>query len=193
MSNAGLFKLLADDTRLRLLNALAEKDMYVELLAERLQLSAPTVSFHMKKLQAAGLVDARREQYYTVFSIRREAFEATLSSLVFQTQGQDAAERMREEQYRRKVLNTFMPDGICEVMPAQVKKRMIIYEEIFRRFEPGRVYPEKEVNRIIAEVHGDFCTIRREFIGLGWMSRENGLYTVRANGDEKSAQSADAE
>lgn len=193
MSNAGLFKLLADDTRLRLLNALAEKDMYVELLAERLQLSAPTVSFHMKKLQAAGLVDARREQYYTVFSIRREAFEATLSSLVFQTQGQDAAERMREEQYRRKVLNTFMPDGVCEVMPAQVKKRMIIYEEIFQRFEPGRVYPEKEVNRIIAEVHGDFCTIRREFIGLGWMSRENGLYTVRANGGEKSAQSADAE
>lgn len=193
MSNAGLFKLLADDTRLRLLNALAEKDMYVELLAERLQLSAPTVSFHMKKLQAAGLVDARREQYYTVFSIRREAFEATLSSLVFQTQGQDAAERMREEQYRRKVLNTFMPDGVCEGMPAQVKKRMIIYEEIFQRFEPGRVYPEKEVNRIIAEVHGDFCTIRREFIGLGWMSRENGLYTVRANGGEKSAQSADAE
>lgn len=181
MSNAGLFKLLADDTRLRILNALSEKDMYVELLAERLQLSAPTVSFHMKKLQAAGLVDARREQYYTVFSIRKSAFETTLSSLVFQKQEDEAAERMREEQYRRKVLKSFMPDGYCETLPAQVKKRMIIYEEIFRRFEPGKQYSEKEVNRIIGEVHADFCTIRRTFVGMGWMSRENGVYTVNPN------------
>lgn len=193
MSNAGLFKLLADDTRLRLLNALAEKDMYVELLAERLQLSAPTVSFHMKKLQAAGLVDARREQYYTVFSIRKEAFEATLSSLVFQAQGGESAERMREEQYRRKVLKAFMPDGFCEVMPAQVKKRMIVYDEIFRRFERSRVYTEKEVNQIISEVHGDFCTVRRAFIGLGWMSRENGLYTVHGNGEAERVPNADAD
>ena len=57
-----LFKLLADDTRLKLLCALAEKEQYVELLAEKLQLSAPTVSFHMKKLLSAGLVSARREQ-----------------------------------------------------------------------------------------------------------------------------------
>lgn len=183
MHNAGLFKLLADDTRLKLLNALWEKDMYVELLAERLQLSAPTVSFHMKKLQAAGLVDARREQYYTVFSLRREAFETTLAALVFQDQEDAAAERMREEQYRRKVLKAFMPDGYCETMPAQVKKRMIIYDEIFSRFEPGRSYPEKEVNRIIGEVHGDFCTVRRAFVGMGWMSRENGVYTVNPHPD----------
>lgn len=178
MSNAGLFKLLSDENRLKILNALSEKDMYVELLAERLQLSAPTVSFHMKKLQTAGLVDARREQYYTVFSIRRSAFEATLASLVFQQQEGEAAERMREEQYRRKVLKSFMPNGFCETMPAQIKKRMIIYEEIFRRFDPDRSYTEREVNAIIGEVHADFCTVRREFIGLGWMNRANGIYTV---------------
>ena len=62
----GILKALADDTRLKILRALSERDMYVELLAERLQLSAATVSFHMKKLQAAGLVDSRREQYYIV-------------------------------------------------------------------------------------------------------------------------------
>lgn len=178
MSNAGLFKLLSDDTRLKILNALSKKDMYVELLAERLQLSTPTVSFHMKKLLAAGLVDVRREQYYSVFSIRREAFEASLASLVFQQQDDEAAERMHEEQYRRKVLKSFMPNGYCETMPAQIKKRMIIYEEIFRRFDPDRTYTEREVNAIIGEVHADFCTVRREFIGLGWMSRSNGIYTV---------------
>ena len=58
-----LLKTVADDTRIRILRALHEKDCYVELLAERLNLTPATVSFHMKKLLAAGLVDARREQY----------------------------------------------------------------------------------------------------------------------------------
>ena len=67
MNNEALpiFKVLADETRLKILRALDEKESYVELLAERLSLTPATVSFHMKKLLAAGLVDARREQYYT--------------------------------------------------------------------------------------------------------------------------------
>ena len=183
MDNAlSLFKALADDTRLRIVRALWEKDMYVELLAERLQLSAPTVSFHMKKLQAAGLVDARREQYYTVFSLRREVCAATLSALIFDG-GSPAVEAVREEQYRRKVLRTFMPNGYCETLPAQVKKRLIIFEEIFRQFDPSRAYPEKELNEIIARMHGDFCTVRRAFVGMGWMRRERGVYTLNPDPD----------
>ena len=78
----GILKALADDTRLKILRALSERDMYVELLAERLQLSAATVSFHMKKLQAAGLVDSRREQYYIVYSLRKDVFNMTLNELI---------------------------------------------------------------------------------------------------------------
>ena len=91
-----LFKVLSDDTRLKILRALNEKDMYVELLAERLQLSAPTVSFHMKKLVAAGLVEARRDQYYVMYSLNRGVFGSTLNDLVFDT-ATSAGERMREE------------------------------------------------------------------------------------------------
>lgn len=178
-----LFKLLADDMRLKILQALSEKEMYVELLAERLQLSPATVSFHMKKLQAAGLVDARREQYYTIYTLRREAFESTLSALIFQPGEEAESEAMREEMYRRKIIHSFMPDGYCKTMPAQVKKRMVIYEEIFRQFDPTRTYAEKEVNEIIARVHGDYCTVRRMFVSMGWMQRENGVYTVNPNPD----------
>ena len=183
MNNAlSLFKAIADDTRLKILRALNEKDMYVELLAERLQLSAPTVSFHMKKLQAAGLVDARREQYYTMYSLRRELFQATLSALVLQDES-SLGEEMREEQYRRKVLRAFMPNGYCETLPAQVKKRLIVYQEIYRQFEAGRDYPEKEVNAIISKMHDDFCTVRRAFVSMGWMHRERGIYSVNPNPD----------
>lgn len=181
-----VLKALADDTRLKILRALCERDMYVELLAERLQLTPATVSFHMKKLQAAGLVDSRREQYYTVYSLRGDVFALTLRELIAPEQNADAAERLREELYRRKVIKAFMPDGYCKVMPAQIKKRMIIYEEIFSQFEVGRTYTEREVNEIISRIHEDYCTVRRGFIGLGWMTRAGGMYTVlgvRPGGD----------
>ena len=178
-----LLKSIADETRLRILRALDEKDSYAELLAERLNLSQATVSFHMKKLMQTGLVDARREQYYTVYSLRREVFTHTLEELIFRKDRGETAEALREEQYRRKVLKSFMPNGFCEQMPAQLKKRMIVYREIFSRFEPGRTYTEKEVNAIISEMHPDYCTVRRGFIGMGWMERSNGIYTVNKDPD----------
>lgn len=178
-----LLKTLADDTRLRIVRALFQKDGYVELLAERLGLSAATVSFHMKKLQQAGLVDARREQYYTIYSLRRDVFSHTLNELILSDDGGETMEQLREEQYRRKVLKSFMPNGVCAQLPAQLKKRMIVYREIFERFDSGRTYSEKEVNEIISKVHEDYCTIRRGFVGMGWMDRSNGVYTVNPNPD----------
>lgn len=178
-----LLKTVADETRLRILRALGEKDCYAELLAERLDLSPATVSFHMKKLMQAGLVDVRREQYYMIYSLKREVFSHTLEELILKNDKGQTAEALREEQYRRKVLKSFLPNGYCETMPAQLKKRIIVYREIFARFEAGRSYTEKEVNAIISEVHGDYCTVRRGFVGMGWMERKNGIYTVNPNPD----------
>ncbi len=86
-----VLKALADDTRLKILRALNEQDMYVELIAERMQLTPATVSFHMKKLMAAGLVDSRREQYYTVYSLRRDMFNMTLGELTLPQGESDTA------------------------------------------------------------------------------------------------------
>lgn len=65
----GLFKCLADKSRLQILQSLAKEDMYVERLAERLALSASTVSFHLKKLQEIGAVTSYRTQYYTMYAL----------------------------------------------------------------------------------------------------------------------------
>ena len=178
-----LLKTVADETRLRIIRALGEKDCYTELLAERLGLSPATVSFHMKKLVQAGLVDARREQYYTTYTLRRNVMGQSLEDLILVKGQNETTEALREEQYRRKVLKSFMPNGYCEQMPAQLKKRMIVYREIFSRFEPGRTYTEKEVNAIISEVHADYCTVRRGFVGMDWMQRSNGIYTVNPDPD----------
>ena len=67
-----LFKCLADRSRLRIVQSLLREDMYAERLAQRLGVTPATVSFHMKKLEEAGLVTSRSEQYYTVYTLRRD-------------------------------------------------------------------------------------------------------------------------
>lgn len=191
MSEAlAVFKALSDDTRLKLVKALSERPMYVEQLAQRLCVTPATVSFHLKKLFAAGLVEQKREQYYMMYSLRKEVFNMSLDELALAQSARaddiGAQAELREAQYRTKVLKAFMPDGYCETMPAQIKKRVIVFEEIIKLFEPGKTYAEREVNDIITRVHADYCSVRRAFIGMGWMTRQNSVYTVTYNAGQKT-------
>ena len=52
-----LFKALADPARLRILGLLAERSLAGHELADRLALTPPTISHHMRRLVAARLVD----------------------------------------------------------------------------------------------------------------------------------------
>ena len=69
------------------------------------------------------------------------------------------------------MISTFFKYGRLTRLPAQRKKQEIVLKEISRRFERDRDYPEPEVNAIIGEVYDDFCTVRREMIGYGIMTR----------------------
>ena len=172
-----LFKCLADMSRLRIVQALNQGEMYTELLAERLNLTPSTVSFHMKKLEDAGLIVSRKEQYYTVYSLKRDVLEKTLFEAAVSEPEESGEQQRREEAYRRKVINAFFEHGKLRSIPVQRKKKVICYEQIAELFEPGRVYGEKEVNEIISPVHEDYCTIRRDMISEGIFRREGSLYT----------------
>ena len=77
-----LFKCLSDKSRLQILKSLAIEDMYVERLAERLGISAPTVSFHLKKLADAGAVTSYKNQYYMMYSLNRKVFEVSILKIL---------------------------------------------------------------------------------------------------------------
>lgn len=57
---ADLFKLFGDSTRLRILLALSEGEIYVNDLAERLSMTQSAVSHQLKTLKAGKLVRSRR-------------------------------------------------------------------------------------------------------------------------------------
>lgn len=60
-SLAPLFRALADPTRLRLLNLMADRDICVCYFVEILGISQPKISRHLAYLRKVGLVAARRE------------------------------------------------------------------------------------------------------------------------------------
>lgn len=70
-----IFQGLADRTRLRLLNLMAEQEVCVCYFVEILSVSQPTISRHLAYLRRAGLVAARREgkwMHYRIMPPRNE-------------------------------------------------------------------------------------------------------------------------
>jgi ArsR family transcriptional regulator len=77
-ATAHLFKALADPARVRILNVLATSDgepVCVCHLVEPLGLSQPTVSHHMKRLLAAGLVERAQRGKWAYFSLKSDAVD----------------------------------------------------------------------------------------------------------------------
>ena len=78
-----VFKLLADETRLRILLLLFEKgELNVRSLCDKLDQSQPGVSHHLSLLRLAGFIERRREgksNYYHVFRKSLKSFSAYYS------------------------------------------------------------------------------------------------------------------
>ena len=171
-----LFKCLADKSRIQILKSLMTEDMYVERLAQRIGITPATVSFHLKKLEDVGAVRSRRDQYYTMYSINPDVFNVTILDILKEESEEMTLQKERDEIYRKKVIDSFFEYGKLKSITSQRKKERIVLEEIAKSFEKGREYTEREINIIIADFNDDFCTIRRDMISEGIITRENMIY-----------------
>jgi ArsR family transcriptional regulator, arsenate/arsenite/antimonite-responsive transcriptional repressor len=78
-----LFKLLADDTRLRILNLLLQtKEHHVRALCEKLGQSQPAVSHHLALLRMAGLIECRRDGKHNFYRLSPKRLEALLDNVL---------------------------------------------------------------------------------------------------------------
>jgi hypothetical protein len=185
-----IMKALADKSRLGIINSLLERSQYVEEIAKRHALATSTVSFHLKKLEQAGLVSSRKEQYYVVFQANDEVFNTTLRELVSVPLVGRELQAGRMEEYRRKVLESFFQYGKLEKLPAQYKKRLIVLEQFAVRFELERRYGEQEVTGLITPLFDDYCTIRRLLVEEKLIRREGSTYWREKNIGEPAGQQA---
>ncbi len=79
---AQVFKLLSDETRLRILLYLAQNnELHVTDLCGRLGQSQPAVSHHLALLRVSGLIESRREGKHNFYSVRSDHFGELLVDL----------------------------------------------------------------------------------------------------------------
>lgn len=171
-----LFKALADKSRLQILKSLALEDMYVERLAQRLDLTPATISFHLKKLSQVGAVSSYKSQYYTMYALNREVLNTGILDLILEKSDEAETQAQRDAAYRQKVIDSFFEYGKLKSIPVQRKKERVILEFLAEKFEFGRIYTEREVNLIIADFHDDFCTLRRDMISEKLLDRNRDGY-----------------
>ena len=71
-----LYRALGDETRLRIIGLLAEiGPMPVNVLSARVGLSQPLISWHLRIMRLAGLIDTERQGRTTICRLRTAAFE----------------------------------------------------------------------------------------------------------------------
>ncbi|MFT3808645.1 MAG: metalloregulator ArsR/SmtB family transcription factor [Micropepsaceae bacterium] len=171
------FKALANESRLRLLGFLAQREHSVQELAEAIGVSEPTASHHLAILRDLGLVSRRTEGNTHWYS-----FVATaLPSMAAQILSVDGVAKLAGAAGPRgsaeAIVENFLgADGKLTHIPAQRKKRYAVLAWLVRKFDEDCRYTEKEINEGLQKYHWDSATIRREFIGYGMMAREKGVY-----------------
>lgn len=94
-----VFKLLSDETRLRILVYLArEAELHVTALCDRLGQSQPAVSHHLALLRVAGLIKARRDGKHNYYSVRQSRFRRLMEQL-FQSIGDSGKGQVRFDEF----------------------------------------------------------------------------------------------
>ncbi len=93
-----LFKLLSDETRLRILYYLTQREeLHVRALCELLDESQPAVSHHLALLRVAGLIGRRREGKHNFYGLKTRQFSRMLDMLFANMP--DGSSRIRLDDY----------------------------------------------------------------------------------------------
>ena len=77
-----VFKLLADETRLKvLMGLLREGEMHVSAMCDMLNQSQPAVSHHLALLRVAGIIEPRRDGKHNYYSVCQDRFHQLMGEL----------------------------------------------------------------------------------------------------------------
>lgn len=177
-------KALADDTRLRMVGLLAEREYTVRELAAALAIKEPSVSHHLSKLRSIHMVNLRTEGTQRFYRINAETLQAFKD-------GMQHIEKLSPElpeddnawindlpedftEADRKVLHDYTYAGRLRQIPSKAKKLLVILRWLAAQFEADVIYTEQQVNAIITRYHDDYATLRRSLISYGYLRRERG-------------------
>jgi hypothetical protein len=161
--------LLATPARLRVVAAIVLGAATPAEIAAATDLPTAQVSAAVNRLVRGGLVRVVQGRFQ-------------VDPQVFAQAARDGASKREPVDYGvsdpkiAAVLHAFVEDGRLVRIPSSGRKRTAVLEYLVATFEPGRRYPEREVNVILASFHPDTAALRRYLVDEGFLSREAGVY-----------------
>ena len=73
-----VFTALSDDTRRKILVLLKKGSMTAGEIAEQFDISKPSITFHLKILKEAELVDSKKRGQFVIYTLRVSVFEEAM-------------------------------------------------------------------------------------------------------------------
>lgn len=73
-----VFTALSDETRRKMLVLLKKGSMSAGEIAEHFDISKPSITFHLKILKEAELVDSKKKGQFVIYTLRASVFEETM-------------------------------------------------------------------------------------------------------------------
>jgi|SRR5690554_1062530 len=77
-----IFKALNDETRRQILELLREKDMSAGDIAEKFNISKPSISHHLELLKKADLITQEKKGQFIIYSINTSVLDEILVWLI---------------------------------------------------------------------------------------------------------------
>jgi predicted transcriptional regulator len=178
-----MLKALADDSRLKLLRMLHEREHTVGELAQRIDLTEPTVSHHLANLREAGLVTLRMAGNQRIYRINEPGLAAfkrlanEIEQMPPEAPEEDADNSwiavLGWSEEDQQVLNDHMAGRHLTRLPTKRKQLLVILRWLVTLFEHDRKYTEGEVNAILKTAYElDYVGLRRDLVDFRYMKRE---------------------
>jgi DNA-binding transcriptional ArsR family regulator len=108
---SAVFEALAHPVRRRILAYLSKGELSAGTIAERFEVSKPTISRHLNVLEHAGLISAERRAQFVYYSLNRAHLVSNMydfladfcpKSRVFKRESRQAAAQEKRRQEKRK-------------------------------------------------------------------------------------------
>jgi hypothetical protein len=172
VSAARLVGSLGSVTRLRVAAALILGAGNAAQVRAATGLDTRTVHRELDRLAAAGVVGTPGPDGQVIARLRELAAAARAVAKAAASEPAPDPAVTAEERVRR----SFLKDGRLLSIPSQRSKRLVVLDVLAQEFEPGRRYPEREVNRRLRAWNDDVAALRRFLVDERFMEREHGVY-----------------